>query len=201
MSSLALYARGAIVEASNCLFANSGQTSVALVYGGSYKFYHCTIANYWGQYINRSGPALYLNNYYDYKPEGSDIPILVPRDLEEAYFGNCIVYGSRANEFEVDNIYQGNVVNAQMNYFFENSILGVEADFDLSDVTRFKNVLTDNPKFIDPYLANYELDTLSPAKDVGLLNIALQFPFDLNNISRLNDAGPDLGAFERVEVE
>ena len=106
---------------------------------------------------------------------------------------------SRNDELEVDNVYLGQPVNAQMNYLFENSILRVGSGFDLTDVTRFKDVITDNPKFKEPFKNNFELDTLSPAKDIGLLEFALQFPVDLKNISRLNDAGPDLGAFERVE--
>lgn len=199
MSSSALWGRGAVIEAGNSLFASAGHTSVALMYGGKYKFNHCTIANYWGQYTNRQGPALLLNNYYTYKLEGSTTVYLETRDLEEAYFGNCIVYGSRANEFEVDNVYGGQVVDALMNFQFENSILGVDGRYDLTDISRFINVIIDNPKFIDPYINNFELDTLSPAKDIGLQNIALQFPFDLNYVSRLGDSGPDVGAFERVE--
>lgn len=199
MSSSALWGRGAIIEAGNSLFASSGHTSVALMYGGSYRFNHCTIANYWGQYTNRQGPALLLNNYYTYKIEGSTSTFLETRDMEEAYFGNCIIFGSRANEIEVDNIFNGQVVDALMNYTFENSILGVDERFDLTDISRFINVITDNPKFLKPFDNNFELDTLSPAKDMGLYEIALQYPFDLNNVSRLNDNGPDIGAFERVE--
>lgn len=199
MSAAALYARGAIVEAGNCLFANAGQIAVALTLGGRYRFYHCTIANYWGQYTSRKGPALLLNNYYTYRlVEGGPI-LLETRDLEEAYFVNSIIYGSRNDELEVDNVYLGQPVNAEMNYFFERSILRVGSNFNLSDETRFKDVISDNPKFKEPFKNNFELDTLSPAKDIGLLEFALQFPFDLKNVSRLGDDGPDLGAFERVE--
>jgi hypothetical protein len=87
-----------------------------------------------------------------------------------------------------------------MNFHFENSILRVPQSFDLSDPIRFNNVLRDNPKFKKPQEYNYQLDTLSPAKDVGLVNTALLFPLDLLNINRLNDLGPDLGAYERVEL-
>jgi hypothetical protein len=199
MSSAALYALGATVEAGNCLFANAGQIAVALTLGGRYRFYHCTIANYWGQYIQRKGPALLLNNYYTYRLYENG-PILVePRDLEEAYFGNCIVYGSRSQEFQVDNLYLGSPVNALMNYYFENSIIRVGSGFNITDENHFKNVINENPKFKDSFKGNFELDTLSPAKDFGLFNIATLFPFDLKNISRLNDLGPDIGAFERVE--
>jgi hypothetical protein len=199
MSAAALYSLGATVEAGNCLFANAGQVAVALTLGGRYRFYHCTIANYWGQYIQRKGPALLLNNYYTYRLIENG-PILVEaRDLEEAYFGNCIIYGSRSQELEIDNIYLGSPVNALMNYYFENSIVRVASGYSISNENNFRNVLTENPKFKEPFKGNFELDTLSPAKDFGLLNIATLFPVDLKNISRLNDLGPDIGAFERVE--
>lgn len=199
MSYTALYSRGAIVEAGNCLFANAGYIAVALTLGGSYRFYHSTIANYWGQYINRKGPALLLNNYYTYQLVENGPLYIETRDIEEAYFVNCIIYGSRGNELEVDNIYLGQPVDALMNYRFENTILRVISGVDLTDSERFINVLIDNPLFKEPYLSNFQLDTLSPAKDFGLLEPALLFPVDLKNVSRLVDLGPDLGAYERVE--
>lgn len=199
MSAAALLAQGSIVDAGNCLFANAGQIAVMLRYGGKYRFYHCTIANYWGQYIHRKGPALLINNYYTYRLVENGPIFLETRDIEEAYFVNCIIYGSRSNELEIDNIYKGQVVNAQMNHFFENTLLRVETGIDVSDQNHFKNILLENPKFMDPFKYNYELDTLSPAKDFGLQQIAIQFPFDLKGNSRLLDSAPDLGAFERVE--
>lgn len=194
MSATALWARGATVEAGNCLFANTADYTVALTWGGSYKFYHCTIANYWGQYISRKNPALYLWNYY--VDENGNVQ---PRDIEMAHFANCIIYGSRSNELMINSSYLGQVVSAEMNFLFENSILRVDNDFDISNPNRFRNIITENPKFTDPFALNYELDTLSPAKDIGHIDIASLFPVDLKGISRLTDKGPDLGAFERVE--
>ena len=201
MSAAGLYARGAEIEASNCLFGNASQISVALTLGGRYRFYHCTIANYWAQYINRTGPALLLNNYYTYTPEGSSTEMLETRDLEEAYFGNCIVYGSRQEEFQLDNVYNGQPVDAQMNYFFESSIVRVGQDINIDDEAHFLQVTSENPLFVDPYEYDYRLDAESPAINVGLLDIAIQYPFDLNNLSRTSDAGPDIGAYEWIEEE
>ena len=199
MSAAALLARGSHVEAGNCLFANAGQVVVWLMYGGKYRFSHCTIANYWGQYLHRKGPALLLNNYYTYSLVENGPILLETRDMEEAYFGNCIVYGSRSDEIEIDNVYRDQVVNAQMNYFFEHSLIRAELSVDTSDHSHFNAVIVENPVFKNPFENNYELDTLSFAKDVGLLDIAVHFPFDLNGNNRLNDEKPDLGAFERFE--
>lgn len=199
VSSIGLYARGSKIDADNCLFSNAGQVSVALTLGGSYKFYHCTLANYWGQYIYRKGPALLLNNYYLYTKVENGPLYVEPRDLEQASFYNCIIYGSRDKEFDIDNSYKGQVVSAAMNYNFDHCILKVPSDFIISDPTKYLSVTRDNPKFKDPWKLNFQLDTLSPAKDKGKSDYAIQFPIDLKNISHLLDLGPDMGAYERKE--
>lgn len=198
MSYMAIDARGAWIDAGNCLFANSKEMCLSLA-GGIYRFNHCTIANYWGQYVNRTGPALLLANYFVYKL-GSDEIQLVEYGMDETYFRNSIIYGSRDKEIEMVSSYYEQQINAPFNYLFENAIIRVDAATNLTDENRFKNILTENPKFIKPFESNFELDTLSPAKDFGLINSALLFPIDLNNVSRISDLGPDLGAYERVEL-
>ena len=42
-------------------------------------------------------------------------------------------------------------------------------------------------------------DTLSVAKDFGKRSVAEKYPFDILNVNRLDDDGPDLGAYERQE--
>jgi len=75
--------------------------------------------------------------------------------------------------------------------------------FNTSNSQYYKNVWKGHeydPLFIDPYKEyNYQLDTLSPAKDIGKLQYGEQFPFDILNNDRTEDKGPDLGAFERIE--
>lgn len=189
-----LLAQGARVEANNCLFSNSAHACVALTLGGAYKFYHCTIANFWGEYMYRKGPALLLNNYYI--PADPALPPQ-PRHLTEASFTNCIVYGSLNDELVIDNIYNHQLINADMNYHFKNCILRTKSD--TTNTTYFLNTSTRNPKFKKIKDLVFELDTLSPAKDAADPTIANLFPFDLNNFNRITDGKPDIGAFERVE--
>ncbi|NJM14204.1 MAG: hypothetical protein HC896_01415 [Bacteroidales bacterium] len=51
--------------------------------------------------------------------------------------------------------------------------------------------------------SNYKLDTLSPAKDLGNMEItnkvADKLSMDIYGVSRLTDKAPDVGAAERVE--
>jgi hypothetical protein len=56
-----------------------------------------------------------------------------------------------------------------------------------------------NPKFISFEKLNFQLDTLSPAKDAGDVQIGKLFPKDLNNNDRTLDNAPDIGAYERIE--
>jgi hypothetical protein len=44
----------------------------------------------------------------------------------------------------------------------------------------------------------FELDSLSPAIDAGLPVYSIEFPFDLNGNSRLDDDAPDLGSYEWI---
>ncbi|HUX54412.1 MAG TPA: hypothetical protein VMV56_08375, partial [Williamwhitmania sp.] len=196
MSAFGLLARGAIVNAGNCLFANCGQATVALTLGGNYEFNQCTMANYWGDYYSRKYPQLWLNNYYLYQPAGGAFT-MVSRDIERADFYNCIVYGSMSNEVWVDTSNNGMISSAKMVYQFVNSVVKIPSGQTMP-ASRFINVLTDDPKFIDPQNFSYLLDTLSPAKDLGLLQYGLLFPMDLKGDSRIADGAPDAGAFERV---
>ena len=195
MSAVGLLGLGTTIKASNCVIANCGQFAVALLWGEKYEFYHCTIANYWGggwgEPTNRTNPAVALNNYY--KDIYGKIQV---RPIEKAFFGNCIIYGSRDSEFEID-AYPGTVLNYELDHCV--TIIDPEK-FDLGDQTRFKEILNfQDPKFISYDENNYQLDTLSAAKDRGLPDHASLFPLDLNGNRRLDDAAPDIGAYERVE--
>jgi len=185
MTSTALYARGAYINAYNSLFANCGQYLAALTIGGNYSFNHCTFANYW-RYSTRRVASVLLNNYY------TDINNTEqPRPLKKAYFGNCLIYGSRPGEITLDA-----TEATEFNVSFEGSFAKVEQDFPDFLEAQYRNI---NPKFIDPYNHNYQLDTLSPVKDQGILDIANLYPTDLLGNSRLIDLGPDPGAYERIE--
>lgn len=190
---IGLYALGATIEAENCVFSNSGQYNVACLIGGNYRFLHCTLANYWVG--NRQTPQLILNNYYNYR-DANGVVQTSYRDLKDAYFGNCIIYGSRDNELALD--FDNRSLS---NFRFDNCLIKQKKYEDLEGTDFFiNNIWNESPKFKEitkPF--NYELDTLSPAKDAGKLNISQQVPTDQLGNSRLIDNKPDLGAFERQE--
>lgn len=187
-----LLAQDGQIEAENCVIANSGQYNV-FMRGGSYTFTHCTFANYW--IGNRQSAQVLLSNYYTYTSNLGATGISY-RDLTNAYFGNCIIYGSRDNEIELDLI-----TGALANFRFDNCLIKYKAYQDVENSDFFiDNIWNKNPKFketLTPF--DYELDSLSPAKDAGKLSIGVIVPLDQYGQSRLSDGKPDLGAYERQE--
>jgi hypothetical protein len=90
--------------------------------------------------------------------------------------------------------------DSELNYKFDHTLIKVDQEFSTSDPNYFDNVIVNNdPKFKDPYNGDFELDTLSIAKDFGKSEYGLMFPYDLNMQNRNSDSGPDLGAFERID--
>lgn len=199
MAYAGVFAMKSKIYAYNNLVANCGFYAVALLVGGEYEFYHSTIANYWGNFSSkaRSTPALTISNVLIYEnSKGNNITYT--GDLVKATFGNSIIYGNNLKEIDLVNKEE-----KEFNYLFENCIIQVPDTFKTSNKEHYKNVwkgLEYDPLFVDPYVDyNFALDTLSPAKDIGKLEIGNQFPLDILNKDRTADAGPDLGAFERIE--
>jgi hypothetical protein len=182
MSLNCLDARTTYVKASNTVFANSGSYTVALRYGGDYNFNHCTIANYFS-FGTRREPAVVLNNYYEYKK-------VVYSFNFNSFFGNCIVDGIIDDEIFIDKDGDG-----IFNGVFKNNLLKTNI---ISGDGSENNVYNKDPRFVDIAINNFAIDSLSPARDIGDIDIARLFPFDLNNQSRLEDSKPDLGAYEWV---
>ncbi len=187
MSGVGLFSRFYNITATNCLFANSGQFSAALTWGGLYDFRHCTFANYW-PYGVRPDELLALNNFVE--DENGNITAFE----FDAYFGNCIAYGRNIEEllFSFDE-------GAPYNYLFDHCLLKTEKD--ISDQERFRNSFkNEDPLFKDYQEGDYSLDTLSPAIDYGTLDVintsAIDLSNDILNVNRLPE--PDLGAYEFV---
>lgn len=186
------------IQAYNCVIANCGYYATAIRVGGQYEFYHTTIANYWGGYSSRSRstPSLSISdNVIVTDPDGSKHTY--SGNLNKAFFANCIITGNiiSDNELEFSQM-EGNVFN----YRFSDCLLQLTDTFNISNADHYANIIKGvDPRFIDQNELNFELDTLSPAKDAGSIEIGNIFPYDILNQSRVSDVAPDLGAYERVE--
>ncbi len=186
MSGAGILARYYFIAAANCVFANCGQYSVALTLGGGYDFRQTTIANYWN-YGLRQTPTLVLNNYIqDNQGTIYAYPFV-------ANFANTIVYGNQQNEISIDEN-----TSEEFTLTFDHCLLKTEDD--LSNTDRYINCIkNEDPLFVDYALNNYQLDSLSPAIDIGSIEIANTVPEDIKGLSRTES--PDLGAYEWVPVE
>lgn len=203
-----LYAFGAELFCYNSVFANAAGPVIALLKGGDYAFYHCTIANNGVPGTSRSDPSVLISNQFlsleRNTQSGQDEYVMRSGDLVNADFINCIVFGNFRHELQLVH----NKTNL-FNFQFDHCLLKVvpdSVDGDASsDFTSI--VLNKDPKFVndsDRYHLNYSLDTLSPAKDAGDLQLLLSHPelnMDLTGAARNMDGKPDLGAIERKEED
>lgn len=196
MAYAGIFAMKSIIEADNCLITNCGFYAVALLVGGSYEFNHSTIANYWGGYgvKARSTPSLQIQNYLIIK---KDKPAYL-NDLVKADFNNCIITG---NALDKNEVFLSKNSNAAFKFKFDRCIIQVADTFKTTNTANYINIIKgENPKFVDAYKKyNFELDTLSPAKDAGKVSVGKLFPTDLKGRDRMADKGPDIGALERQE--
>jgi len=188
MQGWGIFSRFYNIEANNLLIANAGSSLLNLTTGGNYSFKNSTFANYWGHDV-RQDPLLHLSNYFIYT-NSLEEEVVLYGDLENAYFGDCILYGNLDNEILIDK------------YPESTTLFNYEFDYNLLKTTNTQNEFFTNctynkdPLFLDFTVNNYHLDSLSPARNLG---IRMGNDFDLDGIKRSNT--PDLGAFEWVPTE
>ena len=193
-SSVGMMARGSYIEGENLVINNCGQVSLALQIGGEYSFKHSTFANYWDN-GPRQTPSVLVNNWYQ-SADGK----IISRDLKEAYFGNCIIYGNNENEL-VLSMNDG----ADFNYRFENNLIKYknrngELEYEIEDNPLFvETIVNEDPLFWDEYNNDLRITSESPAVGKGNTNIANDVPKDLLQVNRTTS--PDLGAYQNVKKE
>ena len=182
MSSIGILGQGANITATNTVISKCGQYVVACNIGGIYNFTHCTFANYW-DYNHRSTPSILLNNYY----EGADGNIYV-RNLEEANFTNCIIYGNLSTEVSFQEQELGT-----FNYTFDHCLIKLDPTIS-TDNTHYQNtIINQSPEFVNNTEGDFHLTQNSPAIDAGKI---ISFLDDIEGNPRNN---ADIGAYEFIE--
>jgi len=166
-----LYAENVLID--NCIEFNCGNIA-----GGNYTYKHCTFANYGYNFI-RQNPSFYIADNIQLD-DGSMI-------VEDIYvtIKNTIIDGNIEDElfFNLDG-------GAPYTFEFNNSIFKTS----ITDLDTLGNIINADPKFINSSRYDYRLDTLSPAKDMGIF---VGVTSDLDGNAR--DNFPDIGAYERIE--
>ncbi|HNW50016.1 MAG TPA: hypothetical protein PKH79_02970 [Prolixibacteraceae bacterium] len=182
------------IEATNTLIADCGYYCIALPLGGSYNFTHCTISNYWGSYSNRQTPSVYMANIL--KVEYKDSTVYYQSDLINANWNNSIIWGNLDSEIDFTN----NGTNA-FNFCFDHCLVKLADSIDVSNTSQFNKLIKNiDPRFTNTRIYNYVPDSLSPARNVGARTYGEEVPYDLNQVSRLADDAPDLGAYEYIYI-
>lgn len=197
MSYDGILAQGTSIEAFNTVIGDCGNSCVELIYEGSYNFNHCTFANYWQyNYGNRKTPAVFVANYVPVYDSVQDAYVPFASDIVEATFTNSIIYGSRNNEILISRAEEGT-----LNYTFDHLLARLDEEvYNFYEDPGFSSIYVNQDPMFDSLRVSYELDSLSPAIDVGEIGFAIQAPLDKNGNSRLrlSDPGPDLGAYEFI---
>jgi hypothetical protein len=199
MSYAGIFSLKSKIYAYNSLIDNCGFYAAALLVGGEYEFYHTTIGNYWGGWSRkpRTTSSLAISNFLPV-PKSDGTTVIYQGDLNKLIFANSIIYGNNAVELELGNNHKN-----LFNYYFDSCILQMPDTFNVSNKDHFNNIWKGakyDPKFIDvSKKLIFELDTLSPAKDIGSTVYSKLFPFDMKGKDRTADKAPDVGAYERIE--
>ncbi len=190
-SRAALFGGFGHMEAENVVAANCGLYAFYAL-GGRYSFKHCTFANYWNQ-SSRSTPAVGLFNFFESSSGGIEI-----REIQDAYFGNCVIYGVNRNELEIVKV-QGTTLNYRFNHLLLKAHEDAEErSFDITDSQRFTDVRINlDPVFEDVTKNLYAPDSSnSPLIDRGNISDGSDVFLDIRGNSR--SPLPDLGAYQYV---
>lgn len=168
---------GAYVQATNCLFGNSGLNSGLFYAGGKYEFTNCTFGNSFP--ASRSTPLFKIINYFE--GPGS----IYVRPIEQSYFRNCVIYGSQTNEFDLDTI-----THPIFDLTFDHCLIKKEEIVD-QNPSYINTIWNQDPSFTAPVEHDYHFDGSSPLIDAGTTTGAPAT--DLDGISR---STPDIGCYE-----
>lgn len=173
----------------NSEISNSGSYSVYLN-GGKHTFVHATVANYFN-----SGASQPIARKLSASVMIMDLNKAVPMDVK---FINSIISGSQTRELTLASKYPG-----EMKVEFKNCYIRRDSAinhtgfyqnrwYDIADTV----FVSTSAGYKDPKYFDFQLDSVSPAKDLADPAYSKLYPIDLNGKQRLNDGKPDAGAFE-----
>lgn len=183
-----IQAKSAIIEAENCVINYAGTASLSCTYGGNYKFTQCTLNNNWS---NPTQLSVFVSNY-----SVGEIPEV--KDLTQATFNNCIIYGTYSNQMQLSKkegatfVYQFN--NCLLKFNNTNNKYTKDPNYQFeSDPLHYNAILLNkDPKFYNPNINNFNIENTSPAFAKG--NTSFIVPLDILGLTRTTP--PDLGAYQ-----
>ncbi len=183
-----ILAQTAKINGENLVINNAGLASLACTYGGDYKFTHSTFNNNWS---SSSQVAVLVNNYYT-----GAVPEV--KNLTQATFNNCIVYGSYSNEMILNK-----KTGASFEYQFNNCLIRFNNDSNqytshpeyqfTTDPVHYNAIIQNkDPKFFKVSQNKLNIDETSAAFAKG--NSTYLIPLDI--LGNTRTLPPDLGAYQ-----
>jgi hypothetical protein len=198
LSNYGILGRETNILGENVVINNAGFSSLACVIGGKYNFTHSTFANYWSSSL-RQFPTVLVNNFFTYIDNGSEI--IETRDLTEANFTNCIIYGNNNIELLLDK-----VEGSAFNYNFKNNLIRFNdfnnsftsiVEYDFNDSSHYQNnILNETPHFRDSYNNDLIIGEGSEGNNAADAFGASQVPLDILGTNRTST--PDIGAYQHI---
>lgn len=177
------------IAAENLLIYNCGASNAALLMGGRYDFRQATLANYGSPAINHQTPILGLANFFTFQDPETGADLIVPSELEQADFRNCIVEGNIVRQQEIA---VGIRDEVPFNHLFDHCLLRTRISLDTLNAVDC--IFRQDPLFAQQDERNFNLLEGSPAIDVG---VELGISPDLaGNVRPFAGTLPDLGALE-----
>ena len=178
MSNTGVLAFTSDLYAYNLLVDNCAINVVGNFAGGNYWYEHCTFANFSFDFFREDPAVVFSDNVVLADNTVLTAPLAVT-------LTNSIIWGNLTDELVLSDGGGSGFVFTVSNNILRSNI----AELDIND-----NQLNQDPLFVDPQMFDYRLDTLSPAKDAG---VVLSIINDLEG--NMRDSTPDIGAYERIE--
>jgi hypothetical protein len=190
------------IEAENCELSNAKDGILNLT-GGSYRFTHCTIANYymsnqeagWG---NSNNETVQLRiHYWNETAEATE-----SYPIQQADFYNTIIWGQGSgSDVAIESA-------DSIRSYFQNCVIPNKdaTNDDPNDPNITPQVVNclihTDPEFLktrsDDLSYDFRLDSISPARNMANPNFSQTLPLDLDGVSRFSEDAPDMGCYEFV---
>ncbi|WP_139828054.1 choice-of-anchor Q domain-containing protein [Marivirga sericea] len=164
-------------SAVNSVFYNTASGTVSHTGGGSARYSHCTIANYFN--TTRENPAAFFS---DLAVDNNENEVLAPMDVQLL---NTIIYGRITDEIQFFEQTQGNLSLSFSHNLFKSSI---------EILSENNSIRNQDPLFEATGNDDFNLTQDSPAIDAG---IQTEISKDIREKSR--EQSPDIGAYEFIE--
>jgi hypothetical protein len=199
------------IVAENCEFSNAKNAILNLI-GGSYRFTHCTIANFYpyapeSGWLNSDNETLILTDAYYPENQENETPDPQYFPILNAEFSNTIIWGGKPTS--------GIVINENPEtfilYTFQNCIIPNEG---FNDEIFIDCLFHTDPLFKDTEFSDiakqageenvfatfdFGLQEKSPARNIANPEISKGIPYDLKGFYRFTDGQPDMGVYEYHE--